>query len=77
MGELIILDGGGDKPNTDVAESLRRLADFIEGKTEPIASYGLVLAYQNGTIGLEYGGKMLTTLLGGAFGLAARIEREL
>ena len=79
MAELIVLNGGSskDQPNRDVAESLRKLADMVEAKTEPIASYGIVLAYQDGTIGLEYGGSMLTTLLGGAFGLASRIEREL
>jgi len=74
---LILLRGGGANPNKDIADSLRTLADMVEGKDNPVASYGLVLAYEDGTIGLEYGGRGLTTLLGGAVGLMNRIEREL
>ena len=77
MGDLVVIDGRPAPKNTDVARSMRELADMIESDTREVASYGLIIAYRDGTIGLEYGGGMLTTLLGGAACFAARLEREL
>ena len=77
MGDLVVIDGKLSPRNIELAQSMRRMANLIEDDPNKAASYALVIAYQDGTIGIEYGGGMLTTLLGGTVALTARIEREL
>lgn len=77
MGELIVIKGRPAPKNADIAQSMRKMADLIEEDSHEAASYGLVIAYRDGTIGIEYGGGMLTTLLGGVTCLGNRLEREL
>lgn len=77
IGNLVVIHSRPAQSNAEMAASLRAMADRVEAEARPIASYGIALVYQEGTIGLEYGGRMLTTLLGAAHALAARIEREL
>ena len=77
VGNLIAIHSRPAQSNAEFAASLRAMAERVEAEPRPIASYGLALAYDDGTVGLEYGGHQLTTLLGAAYALTARIERDL
>ncbi len=77
VGNLVVIHSRPAASNAEFAASLRAMADRIDAETRPLSSYGLALVYEDGTIGLEYGGRRLTTLLGAATALAARIERGL
>lgn len=54
-----------------VSEALRRRAEALDGEGDQAAGYALVVWYEDGTVGTEYGGDKLRAL-----GATAHLRRR-